>query len=486
MSKIASTFEIGMVAFNDDEPLYIQIYQAISHAILIGQLQCGTRLPSTRDIAKSLNVSRNTVINAFEQLIAEGFLETKIGSGTLVSEDLPPELLEINREATSTAQHPLKLSTFAKQLQQTTATTTKLHPEHHCFTYGTPALDAFPIEIWSKLLANAGQDIDATALDYGDACGYWPLRASIAQYLNTSRGVRCAADQILICSGSQQALNLIAQLLLNPHDVVWHEDPGYQGARGAFESVKANVIPILVDEHGITIPSNKPTPTLIYTTPSHQFPLGVNMPLERRLDLLNNTEGWIIEDDYDSEYRYTGRPIPALQGLDHQQRVIYVGTFSKVMFPAIRVGYIVLPPQLVDIFTHAQSILQRGAPTIMQHALHKFIEDGHLARHIRKMRLLYAERRASLLLGIQQHLHSYLEPSNINAGLHTVAWLKQNHQAADIEHRARQENIEVIALSRYSYGKMNREGLVLGFAAAHPTAIEQNIQLLKRVFEDVN
>ncbi|HEY4387914.1 MAG TPA: PLP-dependent aminotransferase family protein, partial [Ktedonobacteraceae bacterium] len=379
-------------------PLFRQIYSRLREAILSGYLEGGTRLPPTRELAEELEISRNTVVNAFEQLIAEGYLESKIGAGTYVTHVLPENIfktaIRTRDAADEAASTGVTISRWGASLKAKSVTPIRYAQHPRAFQPGVPAIDAFPFELWAKLTARCWRYPARELLSYSDPCGYQPLRETIAGYLKASRGVKCEPEQVIITAGSQQALDLTARVLLDPGDAMWMEDPGYLGARHVFAGLGARLIPLEVDKDGLNVEAgirSAPDVRMVYVTPSHQYPLGVTMSLTRRLALLDwatRTGAWVLEDDYDSEYRYGGRPLAALQGLDNTGKVIYMGSFSKVLLPALRLGYLVVPPTLVDIFVQARSIADRHSPQLDQVALAAFINEGHFARHIRRMKQL--------------------------------------------------------------------------------------------------
>ena len=341
-------------------PLYKQLYERLRGAILAGRLERGARLPSTRTLASELGISRSTTVLAYTQLLLEGYLESRAGQGTLVARDLPATLFH-----EQTVQTPVSLTGAPKtsltplasrvrSLQDMPFPERLEEPAGGAFRGGEPALDLFPFEVWARLIARrARQSLHAFA-HYQPPAGYYPLREAIAAQIGITRGVRCTPEQIIITAGSQGAFDLAARTLLNPGEAVWMENPCYFGARGALLAAGARLVPVPVDEQGLVVETGRkrcPVARLVSTTPSHQFPTGVTMSLSRRLALLDwarETGAWILEDDYDSEYRSSGRPLEALQGLDHAGRVLYIGTFSKVLFPALRLGYLVAPAELVE------------------------------------------------------------------------------------------------------------------------------------------
>lgn len=433
-------------------PLHRQVYEQIRTAILTGRLRSQQKLPASRQLAQSLGVSRTTITQSYDQLISEGYLKTRRGAGTFVSAEIPDDLLN-PPEGAKTPQRSAQLpSRLASQLPSQKSTSppplsaygqrllTTAQPSQQTqntlsFRYWRPDLSLFPVKQWQRLVNR--HSLSSTAwMTYSDEpLGYEPLRSAIATYLSQARAVACQPEQIIITQGTQQALGLIAQVLLNEGDAIAIEDPGYLSARRVFSSHGALPVPIPVDEQGITVDALKRTgqlsPKLVYVTPSHQFPTGVLMSLPRRLALLEwaqQTGGMIVEDDYDSEYRYGGRPIPALQGLDTYQRVLYVGTFSKVMFPALRLGYMVLPPSLVPVFRRAKWVCDRQCSLLHQAALAEFINEGHLAKHIRRMRTVYAQRREVLVSELQTL--GVVDILGDPAGLHVMARLPEAQKFA--------------------------------------------------------
>ena len=492
-----------------DMPLYRQLYDGLRMAILNGQLKSGTRLQSTRELAVELGISRNTVLTAFEQLLAEGYLEGKTGSGTFVSSALPEELLAVRvpkAKITQPSRAKRNLSKFGAALAETdierstnvylSATANHLANSHaadeiRAFRAGTPALDTFPNKLWSQLTTKHWHNPPATLLSYSDAAGYQPLREAVADYLRTSRGVHCEAEQIIITAGAQQALDVTARLLLNAGDAVWIENPGYLGARAAFLSAGAQLIPLPVDEDGLSVAIGEklsPEARLVYVTPSHQYPTGVAISLARRLTLLewaNRTGAWIIEDDYDSEYRYAGRPLPAMQGLDKESRVIYIGTFSKVLFPALRVGYVVAPPDLTSAFIAARGVLSRFTPSLEQAVIADFILEGHFARHIRRMRTLYAERQEALLRAAKRDLQGLLDVQSHQTGMHLVGLLPDGVNDREAAIAAAKQQVEVQPMSLLSLGKTIHNGLILGYAAYNERQIQASVKRLAIALHDM-
>ena len=357
------------------------------------------------------------------------------------------------------------------------------------FQPGIPALHEFPFKLWSQLTSKYWQQSDPANFGYTDPAGFRPLRREIAGYLQSARGVRCREEQIIIVSGSQQAINLAAQLLINPGDDAWIEDPCYLGARGALLSSGAQLVPLSLDAEGIDIKQGmqaSPQARLIYVTPSHQYPSGITMSLPRRLALLRwaeQTGAWILEDDYDGEYRYTGHPLASLQGLDQASRVIYIGTFSKVLFPGLRLGYLVAPPELVDAFTAARAAADRHSPTLDQIVLTEFIREEHFARHVRRMRSLYAERQSILLDAIHKDLAGVIDAQPHEAGMHLIATLPAGCGDQSIAKLAAEQNIFVTPISKYYFKSAPRNALVLGYTAFNEQEIRAGIHALAHIFE---
>ena len=473
------------------KPLHRQLYDRLRSGILAGQLSAGARLPSTRTLAAELGVSRTTVVTAFENLLAEGYLEGKVGSGTYVAGSLPEEVLGVGARP-PWPRPPLSgrgLSRRGTLLATTRTTAVADTGTPRAFRPGVPALDAFPYGVWRRISSNVWRRPPEAMLGYGDPAGYWPLRREISAHLATARAVRCDPEQVIVVSGSQQALDLASRVLLDPGDAVWVEDPGYMGARGALVGSGARLAPVPVDEEGLVVAAGiqrEPGARLACVTPSHQYPLGVTMSLARRLELLGwagRSGAWVIEDDYDSEYRYTGRPLEALQGLDAGGRVVYVGTFSKVLFPALRLGYLVAPPDLTDAFTAARELVDRHPPTVEQAVLAEFIAAGHFGRHLRRMRALYAARQEALIEEISQHLSGLLDASPAESGMHLVGWLPVGTDDKRASRRAAQQDVEAPPISLYTTHENVREGLMLGYAAVDEAGTREGVRRLARALE---
>jgi len=477
-----------------DQPLHHQIGDGLRRLILAGLLPGGARLPSTRRAAAELGVSRNVVVLAYEQLQLEGYLKSAVGVGTWVPESIESRLLPpihsgggaaISLEAGEDAVSK-RGGAIASQASPMAAS----RPTRP-FRPSAVAADLFPARIWAGLQSRLWRTRTQELVLYGDSRGYGPLRDQIALHLARYRGVRCDPGSILVTSGSKQSLDLIGRMLTDPGDRVVVEDPGYYGATGSLAAVGAVLVPAPVDDQGLDLrPVREETEgaKLIYVTPSHQYPLGVTMSLERRLALTDHarrTGSWIIEDDYDSEYRYEARPLPALQGLDQSGRVVYVGTFSKVLAPALRMGFIVLPEPLVRPFQRAREVTDYHPPISVQAALADFMAGGHLERHIARMRHVYADRRAAL----KRALHAaYGDRYSIvpgDAGLHLTLLLGSEVDDAAVSRRAEQRGLDVQPLSAHYRGKDRRSGLLLGYGGFPPERLEAEVLVLRECIDAV-
>lgn len=379
----------SIVKGKNSQTLFQQIYEGLRQAILSNRLPSRVKLPSTRNLAIDIKVSRNTVMAVYDQLIAEGYLQGKSGAGTFVSENIPTELLQTQRTDKQLKKIiSRQISKRGKVYLETSFCFTSISDKPRTFQIGFSAIDEFPIDTWTRIATRRLRRIPRNKLDYCETQGYLPLREEIAKYLAVSRGVNCEPSQVIIVAGSQQGLDLISKVLLDVGDEAWIEDPNYIGAKGALLGAGAKLIYVPLDSEGLNVKVGKKLSKkarLAYVTPSHQFPLGVVMSLSRRLELLewaSQNSAWIVEDDYDSEYRYEGKPLMALQGLDSDNRVIYLGTFSKVLFPSLRLGYMVVPSDLVEAFTNTLSFVAYHAPLLQQIVLTDFIREGHFGRHI--------------------------------------------------------------------------------------------------------
>lgn len=438
-------------------------------------------------------------MNAFEQLLAEGYVEGRQGAGTFVVQTMPaPDGEPIAPDTSAAAATEASPRTLSRRDAVLAATPMMPLPRVAPDQQGIiafrnrPALDAFPRDLWARLLARNSRRASDALLNYKLPLGHQPLREAIATYLGAARGVNCDATQVLIVAGSQQALDLSARLLLDPGDAAWIEDPGYLGARGALVAAGARLIPVPVDREGLDVAAGiarSPDARLAFVTPSHQSSLGVTLSLPRRLALLEwaaRAGAWIIEDDYDSEYRYRGRPLAALQGLDRYHRVLYVGTFSKVLFPSLRIGYMVVPADLVDAFATARLYMDQHSPSIEQAALADFIAEGHFAHHIRRMRALYAERQADVVAAAQRELRGLLDVAPADAGMHLVGWLPEGIDDRVASHAAAAFGVEILPLSLSSIEVVRRGALILAYTSLNAVQIADGIERLARALRTVH
>jgi GntR family transcriptional regulator/MocR family aminotransferase len=478
------------------EPAYRQLYEQVRAAILEGRLKPGTRLASSRALARELGISRNTVLAAFEMLLHEGYTESGVGSGTRVSVVLPEALLAARdadaRPAPAKPAGPaLRVSRLAASLD---AMRQRTRTDQRAFRPGLPEMRRFPWNQWGRLAGRLWRHPPQDLVGGGALAGYAPLRDAIAHYVAAVRGVRCSGEQVMITSGAQQGLDLVARLLLDPGDKVWMEDPGYAGLRGAITAAGAVIQPVPVDADGLMVAAGierAPDAVLAAVTPSHQYPTGAIMSLARRLELLEwvrRADAWVLEDDYDSEYRYAGKPLSALQGLDDTGRVIYVGTFCKVMFPGLRLGYVILPEALVGPFLAMRSVLDDAPALGLQPVLAAFMADGHFAAHVRRTRALYAERQQAFLELLARHAGGLLRAEPDDAGMHLVVGLDPGLGMSDREAAALADGagISAPALSSYFMGPADRQGLVLGYTGFSAAETARAVRQLAAVLEAGN
>jgi GntR family transcriptional regulator/MocR family aminotransferase len=478
--RTAGAFPL-LIALDANAPVSLtqQLYDAIRQLILDGRAAAGTRLPSTRILSEELGVSRNTVVNAFERLAAEGYIDSKTGSGTRVAKTLPDAMARASTAGPRRVSAPVRrrpshrgAAIAAIRTRGWSGRLGDVRP----FRLGVGAIPEFPLNIWSRLTRRWAHRGAAT-MDYDEVAGYAPLREAIATYLKSARGVDCDASQVLVVNGSQQALDLASRVLLDPGDRVWFEDPGYDGARGAFLAAGATLLSVPVDDDGLNVKlgiARGVDARLAYVTPSHQFPLGVTMSLPRRRELLEwagRSGAWIFEDDYDSEFRYTHRPLPALQGLDRHECVIYSGSFSKVLFPGLRLGYLVAPRAVLDTFLRVRFLTDVHPSTITQAVLADFIGEGHFERHLRRMRTLYFERQQVLVRNARTHLAGILRVQPSPGGMHLVGWLPPDVDDREATRAAKACGIVVAPLSFFMSHRPDRSGLLLGYAGLTPAQI---------------
>lgn len=487
--------ELGFVRLDQRRkpPLFRQLYDQIRTAILDGRLSTTTRIPSSRDLVEQLNVSRTTVVTAIDLLISEGYLQTEVGRGTFVSGNIPNDHPFVHSTLPGSRHpKPKNMTQAAPYLSERGMQFDLDKPDFGYantikpFQPGVPALDQFPMGVWSKIVRRVWSEMSADHLSYGEPTGYFPLRESVAEYLRAHRGVRCTAEQVMVVGGTQQATDLVSRLLIDPGDLVLFENPGYVNSREAIEKNGGKIVPLPVGRDGVQIHEatrNCRKARLAYVTPSHQYPLGITMTIERRMELIDwagKTGSFLVEDDYDSEYRYAQQPIPSMQGLDSSQQTIYIGSFSKVVFPALGMGYLVVPPRLVSAFEKALSVVSRPTSFIDQVILNEFIREGHFIRHLRRMRKTHSERLQVFHNAVQKHMASRVELLGGKAGLHCAALLKG--KKADRLAAKALDQVGVVAnpLSSYylkqSTTKKQLNGLVFGFACATPSQLRKAVR----------
>jgi GntR family transcriptional regulator / MocR family aminotransferase len=476
---------------NASKSLHRQIYENYRSAIFGGSLRPGQRIPSSRVFAAEIGVSRFPVLNAYAQLLAEGYLESRVGAGTVVSSLLPDQLASSGPAkggVTSARSGPRPVARRSLHLGPVKGS--PWMRGRGPFGVGQVAGDQFPQRVWSNLVARRCRRFNAQSLHYGESAGFKPLRETIADYLRTARSLRCEAEQVMIVGGSQQALEISARVLLDPGSSVWVEEPGYRLAQDAFALNGCCLVPVPVDNEGLNVRAgikHCPLARAAFVTPSHQYPLGVTMSASRRLQLLEWAQemgSWIIEDDYDSEYRYESMPIASLQGLDANARVIYVGTFSKVLFPSLRLGYVVIPSDLVDSFLTVRRAMDLGPPSFYQEVLADFIGEGHFVRHIRRMRVLYGERRSALVESIYEELGSTVKILGGEAGMHLTVTLPQGKRDWEIAERAARQNLWIWPLSPSYLGRGARPGFILGFGSTAVVEIPRAVRKLRKLLAE--
>jgi len=476
---------------NATKPLYRQIYDACRAAIVARNLTSGQQVPSTRALAAELGISRIPVLDAYAQLLAEGYFESRAGAGTFVSSSLPtpapPRPNERPRRSEPAVARPASRRSAPLPRREEEPWLYGSGP----FTIGQLALDHFPSRTWAALLTRHARKVTAAAMNYGDPMGLLDLREAIAAYVRTARAVQCEARQVMVVGGSQQALLVCANVLLDYGDRAWIEEPGYTLMRSALTLAGVDPYPVPVDREGLDVAAGIRRcrrARAAWVTPSHQFPLGVTMSASRRLQLLEWARGasaWIVEDDYDSEYRYDSMPIASLQGLDGDARVVYVGTFSKTLFPSLRLGYVVIPPDLVSRFAAARRAIDLCPPYLHQAALAEFIRDGHFARHIRRTRLVYSKRRRALVEALE---NEFGKPEIIGAeaGLHLTLLLPDGHDDRRISARAAQRGLWLWPLSATYLGEPARQGLILGFGNTRTAEVAGAVRKLRAAIQSAS
>ena len=479
-----------MIAVNRKGPkaLHRQIYDAYRAAIVDGSLRPGQRIPSTRVLASEIRVSRFPVLNAYAQLLAEGYFESRVGAGTVIASSLPDQLTSSKTAGSTHAPTPSGPRPVARRSSVLPRVVRLPWLQNWgAFRVGQVAFDQFPLGVWSKLVARRCRSSDAHAFHYGDQMGSMAFRETIANYLRTARSLHCQAEQVMIVGGSQQALEISARVLLDPGNRVWMEQPGYRLAREVFALTGCHPVPVPVDKEGLDVAAGIKQcrkARAAFVTPSHQFPLGVTMSASRRLQLVDwaQTSGsWIIEDDYDSEFRYESLPIASLQGLDSNSRVIYIGTFSKVLFPALRLGYIVIPSDLVERFHAIRRVMDLGPPSFYQEVVSEFIREGHFARHIRRMRVHYGELRSALVISLGRELGPLVELLGDEAGMHVAVALQNRGCDLEIAERAARLNLSLWPLSPSYMGQPSRQGFILGFGGTRLAGIPNAVRKLRNL-----
>ncbi|MBV8515635.1 MAG: PLP-dependent aminotransferase family protein [Acidobacteria bacterium] len=473
------------------KPLHKQIYDGYRAAIAVRSLRAGQQIPSTRDLSRELKISRIPVLTAYAQLLAEGYFETRVGAGTFVCSSLPDQ--PARRETNGGGR-----AAMVKSGPRRISKRSQLMPKHEmepwlrgvgAFGLSQPAYDQFPTQIWSSLMARHSRPKTAHALHYGGPMGFEPLREAICVYLRTARAVKCDPSQVMIVSGSQQALEISSRVVLDPGDAAWIEEPGYWLTRSVLKGAGAKMVPVPVDEEGLNVAVGvrlRRKARAAFVTPSHQYPLGVTMSASRRMHLLDWAQragSWVIEDDYDSEYRFENMPIASLQGLDSHARVIYIGTFSKTLFPALRLGYVVVPADLVERFVAVRHALDLTPPYLQQAVLNDFMREGHFARHIRKMRVLYHERRTALVESLEKEFDGEMEIWGAQAGMHLVAELPKDRDCNDvaIATAAAAKKVWLWPLSPAYIGEKKRQGFILGFGNVEAGQIAEAVKVMRNV-----
>lgn len=474
-------------------PIYRQLYRALRKAILEGELRPGARLPATRSIAHELGLSRNVVLLAFDQLRAEGYLEGRVGAGTFVASPLPDTLLRAKAPRQQTAPAKPVVSRLSAYGKRALALTNNMQPAfarrpRYDFRFGEATLDRSSMSDWRRLL---NRHADRLFPDNLDVEGYPLLRQTIADYVYRARGISCDPEQVIVVNGTQQALDLIARVFLDVNDTVVIEEPHYAGAREVFVAAGARLVPCPVDSDGLDIDAaDIRQARLAYVTPSHQFPTGAVMPLPRRLALLawaQRCGAFVIEDDYDSEYRYEGRPVEAVQALDRFERTIYIGTFSKILFSALRLGFVIVPQHLLAPFRAAKYLADRHSAVLSQAVLADFIAEGHFERHLRRMRATNQTRRAALLSALDKYLGAETTVTGTNAGVHLTVWLP-SLQPGDLDRvidQARVLDVGLYSLNPLFYHAPSRAGLLLGYSNIETRDIDEGLKRLARVLTGI-
>lgn len=473
-----------------ETPLYRQISMWFQRAITTGQLQPGQRVPSTRALAKALSISRIPVLGAYELLIAEGYFQPFVGAGTCVSLSIPdapfrPQLGELPNAIALEAESTVRRAVSRRAVGMTGSSQAWLDRCRGCTN-----LDHFPIEAWSKLVSRHARKISRDIMGYGDPLGYEPFREAVAEYLGAFRAVKCDASQVMVTTGAQQGLLICALTLLDPKDDVWVEEPGYPGTHQALKAAGARMVPVPVDTQGLNVERGiqmARRARAAFVTPSHQFPLRLTMSAARRIELLSwaaHAGAWIVEDDYDSEFRFSGNPLASLQGIDGEGRVIYVGTLTKVMFPTMRLGYLVMPKDLIHDFINVRNATDTFSTSVLyQMAMADFIREGHFSRHIKRTRAVYLERRRALTAAIAARADGLLEVVGDDAGMFMVAMLPPGVDEMEVIAKARRVGIRLNALSECYVTPPQRGGIQLDYANSNPADSSARITALRAIIQ---
>ena len=491
MAKSEAFQDLSLMPPGENQELGRWLYTELRAAILDGRLKRGTRMPSTRSLARQYALSRGTVTAAFENLQSEGYIGTRVGSGSYVALDLPDELLAGARDRAAPPARPSRagLSNRGREAVEGVRLLPASHSLGRAFRSYEPAIDLFPVNLWSRVAGRVLRQAQRSLYGQGDAQGYLPLRKAIAEHVGATRGVRCDAGQVIVTSGAQQALDLLARMLVDPGDPIWMEDPGYPGAIFAFRAAGARIVPVPVDQDGLDVEEarrQEPRAKLAYVTPANQFPLGIAMSARRRRELLDwavQEDAWIVEDEYDAEYRYYGRPRPALQSMDGAGCVIYVGTFTKMLFNSLRLGFMVVPERVAEPFVAARTLLDRHPPTLDQAILAEFILDGHFGHHVRRMRQTYARRMAALSEAARHRLDGLLDVDYADSGMRTIAWIRTGQADREVAELARAHGLELAALSELTIRHARPGALVLGFAGCSAEELKRGVDVLGGVLE---